>query len=63
MIVTLEPQLKRGQVAFPCTCCGSPVERENVYCPLCLQAIRASASHGKFVFFLRWADSAIRRAA
>ena len=32
---------RKGPVTYPCTCCGSPVERENVYCPRCLQAIRA----------------------
>jgi hypothetical protein len=41
MLTICEPRLKRGQVAYPCTCCGSPVEREEVYCPRCLQAIRA----------------------
>lgn len=32
---------RTGPVSYPCTCCGSPVEREQVYCARCLQAIRA----------------------
>ena len=54
---------RKGPVTYPCTCCGSPVERENVYCPRCLQAIRAGFPYPQEIFYLRWAEMTIDSAA
>jgi predicted amidophosphoribosyltransferase len=61
MDMICEPQLKRAAVAFPCICCGSPVERENVYCPRCLQAIRARGD-ARYAY-LEWVNREVERAA